>query len=39
MIKTISKIIIKTFVNFVIKNIYKDYETFKKIIIDKNVNL
>ena len=39
MIKTISKAIIKTFINFVINDMYKNYETFKKIIIDRNVNL
>ena len=39
MIKAISKAIAKTFVNFVINNMYKDYEIFKKIIIDKNINL
>ena len=39
MIKTISKTITKTFVDFVINDIYKNYETFKKIIIDKNINL
>ena len=39
MIKAISKIIAKTFADFVINNMYKNYETFKKIIIDKNVNL
>ena len=39
MIKTISKAIAKTLADFVINNIYKNYETFKKIIIDKDVNL
>ena len=39
MIKTISKAIAKAFVDFVINDMYKDYEIFKKIIIDKNVNL
>ena len=34
-----SKIIAKTFVDFVINNIYKNYETFKKIAIDRNINL
>ena len=38
-IKTISKTIAETFVDFIINNIYKNYETFKKIIIDRNVNL
>ena len=39
MIRIISKIIAKTFVDFIINDMYKNYETFKKIIIDKNVNL
>ena len=39
MIKTILKAIAKTFANFIINNIYKNYKAFKKIIIDKNVNL
>ena len=39
MIKIILKVITKTFVNFIINNIYKDYEVFKKIIIDKNISL
>ena len=39
MIRTISKTIAKIFVDFVINNMYKNYETFKKIIIDKNINL
>ena len=39
MIKTISKAIAKTFVDFIINNMYKDYEISKKIITDKNVNL
>ena len=39
MIKAISKTIAKIFVDFVINNMYKNYKTFKKIIIDKNVNL
>ena len=39
MIRIISKIITKTFVDFVINDMYKDYEIFKKIIINKNVNL
>ena len=39
MIKTILKAIVKTFVDFVINDMYKNYEVFKKIIIDKNVNL
>ena len=39
MIKAISEAIAKTFVNFIINNMYKNYETFKKIIINKNVNL
>ena len=39
MIKTISKAIAKTLVDFVINNMYKNYKTFKKIIINKDVNL
>ena len=39
MIRTILKAIAKTFIDFVINNMYKNYETFKKIIINKNVNL
>ena len=39
MIKTISKAIAKAFIDFVINNIYKNYEILKKIIINKNVNL
>ena len=39
MIKTILKAIAEVFADFVINNMYKDYETFKKIIINKNVNL
>ena len=39
MIKTISKAIAKTFADFVINDMYKNYETFKKIIIDKDINL
>ena len=39
MIKTILKTIAKTLVDFVINDIYKNYETFKKIIIDRNINL
>ena len=39
MIKTISKVIAKTFVDFVINDMYKNYEVFKKIIIDRDVNL
>ena len=39
MIRAISKAITKTFVDFVINNIYKNYKAFKKIIIDRNVNL
>ena len=39
MIKTISKAIAKTLVDFVINDIYKNYEAFKKIITDRNVNL
>ena len=38
-IKTISKTIAKTLADFVINDIYKNYEAFKEIIIDKNVNL
>ena len=36
--KAISKTITKIFINFVINNIYKDYKSFKKIMIDKNIN-
>ena len=39
MIKTISKTIAKTFADFIINDMYKKYEVFKEIIIDKNVNL
>ena len=39
MIKTILKVIAKTFADFVINDMYKNYEIFKKIIIDRNVNL
>ena len=39
MIKAISKATAKAFADFVIDNIYKDYKIFRKIIIDKNVNL
>ena len=39
MIRTISKAIAKAFADFIINNIYKNYEIFKKIITDKNVNL
>ena len=39
MIKTISKTTAKAFVDFVINNMYKNYKIFKKIIIDKDVNL
>ena len=39
MIRTILKTIAKTFVDFVINDMYKNYETFKEIITDKNVNL
>ena len=39
MIRTISKTIAKTLADFVINDMYKNYETFKKIIIDRNVNL
>ena len=37
--RAISNVIAKTLIEFVINNIYRDYETFKKIIIDKEVNL
>ena len=39
MIKTISKAIAKAFADFIINNMYKNYEAFKKIIIDRNINL
>ena len=39
MIKAISKTIAKTFADFVINDIYKNYEALKKIIIDRNINL
>ena len=39
MIKAISKTTAKAFVDFIINDMYKDYETFKKIIIDRNINL
>ena len=39
MIKTISKAIAETFADFIINDMYKNYEVFKKIIIDRNVNL
>ena len=39
MIKIILKTIAETLADFIINNIYKDYKAFKKIIIDKNVNL
>ena len=39
MIKTISKATVKTFADFVINDMYKNYEISKKIIIDKDVNL
>ena len=39
MIKVISKTIAKTLAHFVINNMYKNYEAFKKIIIDRNINL
>ena len=39
MIKVISKTTAEAFADFVINNMYKNYEIFKKIIIDKNVNL
>ena len=39
MIRAISKAIAKTLIDFVINDMYKNYETFKKIIIDKNINL
>ena len=39
MIKAISKTIAKALINFIINDIYKDYKTSKKIIIDRNINL
>ena len=39
MIKIISKTIAEILVNFIINNIYKNYEVFKEIIINKNINL
>ena len=39
MIRIISKTIAKTLADFVINDMYKNYEAFKKIIINKNVNL
>ena len=39
MIKAISKAIIKTLVNFIINDMYKNYGAFKEIIINKNINL
>ena len=39
MIKVILKAIAKTLADFVINDMYKNYETFKKIIIDRDVNL
>ena len=39
MIKIISKTIVKAFVDFIINDMYKNYKAFKKIIINKNVNL
>ena len=37
--RTILNVIAKTLIEFVINDIYRDYETLKKIIIDKKVNL
>ena len=37
--RAISNVIAKTLIEFVINDIYRDYETFQKIIIDKEVNL
>ena len=39
MIKTISKTIAKAFADFIINNMYRNYEAFKKIITDRNINL
>ena len=39
MIKAISKATAKTLADFIINDMYKDYGTFKEIIINKNVNL
>ena len=39
MTKAISKATAKAFTDFVINDMYKNYEAFKKIIIDKDVNL
>ena len=39
MIRAISNIIAKTFIDFVINDMYKNYEISKKIIIDKDINL
>ena len=39
MIKIISKTIAKAFADFIINDVYKNYGAFKKIIINKNVNL
>ena len=38
-IQTISNVITKILIEFVINDIYRDYEAFKKIIIDKEINL
>ena len=39
MIRTILEITAKILIDFIINNIYIKYKVFKKIIIDKNVNL
>ena len=39
MIKVILKTIAKTLADFVINDMYRNYEVFKKIITDKNINL
>ena len=39
MIKAISKATAETLIDFVINDMYKNYEIFKKIIIDRNINL
>ena len=37
--RAISNVITKILIEFVINDIYRDYETFKKIIIDNKINL
>ena len=39
MIKTILETIAEILTDFIINDMYKNYKTSKKIIIDKNVNL